>query len=207
MKHVRHIVILYLVIATLIAIAIYTNYQRRNSEVVIVETPEIQGVLLDTIPEEKVLDSIFIYELRDTIVKYSNPVDTVYIAKFIQMNEREKEVEYAEAIKYRTYENIINNDTLSLKYVANTQGKLLDIQFDYKIKPQVFSVPVVSKNQGNVYGGFGMRSTTNLENLTPTLSLGYRNSHNHITTVSYGNDFNNNKSISVSYMFPLFNTK
>ena len=84
MKTVRHIVILYLVIATLIAIAIYSNYQRRHSEVVIVETPEVTGILLDTIPEEKVQDSIFIYELRDTIVKYSNPIDTVYITKFIK---------------------------------------------------------------------------------------------------------------------------
>lgn len=207
MKNVRHITILYLVIVTLIAILIYTNCQSRYDDVVIVETPEIKGTLLDTIPEEKIRDSIFIYELLDTIVKYNNPIDTVYITKFIKMNEREQEIEYADAIKYRTYEDTISNDTLSLKYVANTQGRLLDIQFDYTIKPQVFNVPATSKNQGNIYGGFGMRSTTTLENLTPTLSIGYRNSNNHITTISYGNDFNNNKSISVSYMFPLFNTK
>lgn len=207
MRRLRHILILYSVIIALVTALMYnacTNAKRTSIEV---EIPEIEGVLKDESPLEVEKDSIFIYELRDTIVKYTNPIDTVYITKYLEMTSEEQEVAYADAVKYRTYESIVEDDTLSLSYTANTQGKLLDIKFDYRIKPRSLNIPVNSTNVSSLYGGFGMKSTTSLDNLTPTVSLGYRNKNNNITTITYGDDFNGDKSIHVSHMFHLFNIK
>ena len=195
--HVLHIVLV-LLITTIIVMC--TNYYNKPDTIVI---PEKKGILIDSIPREVLRDSIFVYQLRDTIIKYNRPLDTVYIEKFIKAPADKKTEIYIEAIAERTYKNVVEDSLLRIDYTANTQGKLLDIKFDYTIKPVTISVPKTKESVFSAYAGVGLKTTTSLESLTPTLQLGIQGKNGNMFVGSVSSD----KTIQAGYMFRIINIK
>lgn len=195
--HILHIVLV-LLITTIIIMC--TNYYNKPDTIVI---PEEKGILIDSIPREVLRDSIFVYQLRDTIIKYNRPLDTVYIEKFIKAPDDKKVEKYIEAIAERTYNNVVEDSLLRIDYTANTQGRLLDIKFDYTIKPVTISVPKTKESVFSAYAGVGLKTTSSLESLTPTLQLGIQDKNGNMFVGSVSSD----KTIQAGYMFRIINIK
>lgn len=195
--HVLHIVLV-LLVTTIIVMC--TNYYNKPDTIVI---PEKKGILIDSIPREVLRDSIFVYQLRDTIIKYNRPLDTVYIEKFVKAPVDKKTEIYIEAIAERTYKNVVEDSLLRIDYTANTQGKLLDIKFDYTIKPAIIDVPKTKESVFSAYAGVGLKTTSSLESLTPTLQLGIQDKNGNMFVGSISSD----KTIQAGYMFRIINIK
>ena len=202
MRDLKHIGILYIVICLLISTIIIMCCSGENQKDTIT-VPEKVGKLEDKLPKEQLKDSIFVYKLRDTIIKYNRPVDTVYIEKFIKADPTTKVEKYIEAVAKRTYKNAVEDSLLRLDYTANTEGKLLDIKFDYVLKPSIINLPKPKESVFTLYGGAGLKTTTNLNELTPVGIIGIQNKKGNIIYGQYGSD----KSIQAGVMIKVFDIK
>ncbi len=199
----KHISALYIVIALLmstICVMQCSDDVKQPDKIVI---PEEKGVLKDKDPKEVISDSIFIYKLRDTIIKYNRPVDTVYIKEYIKAPEHERTKKYIEAIAKRQYKDTVEDDRLRIHYTANTQGLLDDIEFDYLIKEREMSIPAPKKSVFAVYGGADLKTTTKFDEVTPVGILGFQNKKGTIIYGQYGLD----GSIQAGVMYRLLDIK
>lgn len=203
MKLNKRTIILYIIALASLSFFALKTCKKVIDDTYEIELPEKKGSLVDNMPEESIRDSIFIYKIRDTIVKYNNPIDTVFITKYITASEPEREKMFLDAVQNRTYKNSVEDDTLKITYTATTQGYLKDIKFDYTVKPQYISVPVKRKTQ--FLGGFGLEATRHINDVTPRAILGVRDKKGRIYTVGYGRNLHGQESWSVGFMTPLFN--
>lgn len=202
MRDLKHIGILYIVICLLIStiIIMCCSGDKQKNKIVI---PEKIGKLEDTLPKEQLKDSIFVYKLRDTIIKYNRPIDTVYITEYLKADPIVRTEKYIEAVAKRTYKNVVEDSLLKLDYTANTEGKLLNIKFDYTIKPLIVKLPKPKESVFTLYGGAGLKTTTDLNELTPVGIIGIQNKKGTIIYGQYGSD----KSVQVGAMIKVFDIK
>lgn len=199
----KHIWILYLVIILLLVTLFLSHCNRKPKRPDVIEIPAIEGVLSDSLPKEVIKDSVFIYRLRDTIIKYNRPIDTVYIKEFIKAPVEKKIEKYMEATAKREYKDTVEDEDIKLDYTANTEGKLIDIKFDYTIKPRTIEIPKPKEPVFTLYGGAGFKTTTTLESVTPTFSVGVAGKKGNIYQVQYGTD----GSVQAGVMLKIFDIK
>lgn len=202
MRDLKHIGILYIVICLLISTIIIMCCSGENQKDTIT-IPEKVGKLEDKLPKEQLSDSIFVYKLRDTIIKYNRPIDTVYITEYLKADPIVRTEKYIEAVAKRTYKNVVEDSLLKLDYTANTEGKLLNIKFDYTIKPLIVKLPKPKESVFTLYGGAGLKTTTDLNELTPVGIIGIQNKKGTIIYGQYGSD----KSVQVGAMIKVFDIK
>lgn len=202
MKGLKHIGILYIAIGLLIStiFIMRCSGDKQKDKIII---PEKNGKLEDLHPNEVMTDSIFIYELRDTIFKYHKPLDTVYITEYLKADPIIRTEKYIEAIAQRTYKNVIEDSLLKVDYTAKTEGKLLDLKLDYTIKPLIVKQPKPKESVFTLYGGAGLKTTTDLNSLTPVGTIGIQNKKGTIIYAQYGAD----KSVQVGAMIKVFDIK
>lgn len=188
MGNLKHIGTLYIIIIMLLSCIIITDCNKsKKSDIITI--PEKTGMLLDSLPKE--------------IKRDTNPVDTVYITKFIKADSTGKIEQYIDAIAEREYSNTVEDSLIKINYHAFTQGRLKDIKFDYTIKPVTINVPKTKESVFSIYAGVGLKTTYSLESLTPTLQLGIQGKNGNMFVGSISSD----KTIQAGYVFRIINIK
>lgn len=202
MKNLKHVGILYIAIGLLLStiFIMRCSGDKQKDKIII---PEKNGELEDLHPKEVMRDSIFVYKLRDTIIKYNRPLDTIYITEYLKSDPIIRTEKYIEAVAKRTYTNVIEDSLLRLNYTAQTEGKLLDLKVDYKIKSSIVEHPKPKESVFTLYGGAGLKTTTDLNSLTPVGMIGIQNKKGTIIYAQYGSD----KSVQVGAMIKVFDIK
>ena len=184
MGNLKHIGTLYIIIVMLLSCIMIMNCNK-SKKLDTITIPEKKGMLLDSLPKEIERDSIFVYQLKDTIIKYTNPIDTVYITKFIKADNPGKIEQYIDAIAEREYSNTVEDSLVKINYHAFTQGRLKDIKLNYTIKESVITLPKPKTNKFSLYLGGGLETKG----------------------IIYGSYGIESKSVQVGYMFNVLNIK
>lgn len=200
MENSRHLCTLYLVIAILTATIFVMKCSGEKVREKI-KTESVKGSFEDKAPEAIKSDSTYQYSMRDTIIKYYHPVDTVYLERFTKADEVAKTEMYAEAVGKRRYKDTLDNKDIVINYDLNTKGELLDIKFDYEIKPYLVDKP--KEPVFSMYGGASLQNTKTLDKFEAFGNVGFQNKQGDIYTVGYGTK----NTIQVGYMKKLFTIK
>ena len=156
-----------------------------------------------------------VIQLRDTVIEIpqvNQELMNKYLALEQENNSNKRDLDrfkmYADAISINEYEQTFDNDDVSLKVKAKTEGKLLELLIpEYKVKSKTYSTDVnIPKPKEKVFSlniGAGLTTTKDLNKLDPSIHLDLINKKGNILSGSYSVD----GVIGVKYSVNLFNIK
>lgn len=206
MKQVKHIGTLYLIIMLLLStiIIMQCSGRKKSNDAIDITIPEITGTLTDTLPKEDKMDTTYLYKFKDTLIKYYNPVDTVYIEKYIKSSDNKKVDLYADAIATRKYKNTVEDSIISIEYQAETQGRLNSINLNYKIKERTYTIPKQPEEKFSLYLGGGLKTNKDLDKLEFSPKVGVQVNDKGLFYAEYGID---SKTIQLGYVYKITSIK
>lgn len=206
MNHVKHIGTLYIVIVLLLStiVIMQCSGRKKSDDVIDIVIPEVIGTLTDSLPKEDKIDTTYFYKFKDTIIKYYNPVDTVYIKEYIKAPDNRRAEMYADAVAKRTYTNTVEDSIIAIEYKAETQGRLKSIDLNYKIKERTYTIPKQPVEKFSLYLGGGLETTTTLDKLELNPKIGMQFNDKGLFYAQYGVD---TKSIQFGYVHKLISIK
>lgn len=171
--------------------------------------PQIEGsseLIVDPEPLISDIKKSIIY--KDSIITHDKEFDDEMVLKFAGLtSEYDKLKTYISAIENNVYSIPIDNEFYSTNNHFTIQGKLIDFKQDFIIKERKVTIDIeVPKHKErifSIYAGGGLKTTTSLDGLEPTMNLILQSKNGNLIGVQYGLD----DSIFLSYSKRIFEYK
>lgn len=212
MKDLSHNIILYITIIFLVGVIFLqrscapqiAKYNAKQ-EILI---PKKEGKFLKStlvVKEKPKKDSIV---WRDKVIKTENSINKKLANDYIQAQKENDSLKalklYLGAIEEHEEKYTFDDKNLKLEVSTKTRGKILSILPKYEIKEKKEIVDVIQKEtKFALYTGVSLEYITDINRLTPKISLGIQNKKGDILSIESGLD----KSIQVGYSVRLINLK
>lgn len=168
--------------------------------------PTIKGksdTIYKPVNNTKIIEKSYIY--RDSVIIHDKEFNKEMIDKFIKLNsEYDKIKAYIKSTEINTYQIPIEDSIIKSTINVKVRGELVSLQRDYQIKERKVDVEVkVPKTVFKMNAGVGLRTTTDLNELVPTINIILTNYKGNHLMFEAGLD----KSIQVGVSLKLFEIK
>ena len=186
-----------LIIVLIAYIAIQKGCEPSKPDVVTVTTPAVSGsseTIYKPVPLPQPYPVYKYVTLKGDTIKVENPVNESLL-QFYLANQSKRDSLYSDAIGEREYNIPVEDSLLITNNYIKAQGKVLEFQQTYTIKPRKISVTVPS-NRFSLHGGFEVGNTIQLDNFAVKGNIGMRFGNGQI---SLGYDTNNTAWIGYNW--------
>lgn len=173
----------YLVILILIGVIWFQGFER---DVVTIEVPGEEGKFEPVTQFEYIIETDTIYQDRwlEKEVKVLNPVNQDLVDQYQKLKDSVGRLNmFLDAIMERQFKQTFEDDYLIGNVSGVVQGRLQELELDYKIKPRTIEAP---QTRLRLLGGFNIGNEMDLSKFQWKASLGLQNGQGNIVRIGYG---------------------
>lgn len=212
MKEISHNIILYITIVFLIGVIFIqrscapqiAKYNAKQEVLILKKEGKFSKPTL-VIKKDSKKDSI---KWKDRFIKTENPINKKLASDYIQAQKENDSLKalklYLGAIEEHEEKYTFDDKNLKLEINTKTRGKILNILPKYEIKEKKEIVNVIQKEtKFALYTGVSLEYITDMNRLTPKVTLGIQNKRGDILSIETGSD----KSVQIGYSVRLINIK
>ena len=189
----------YIVIAALVILYATERGCNRNSkpDVITVTTPAVSGsskTIYEPVPVPQPYPVYKYTTIQGDTIKVENPVNEELLNYYLA-NQEKRDSLYTDAIGIREYNIPVEDSLLLTNNYIKAQGKVLEFQQTYTIKPRKIDVPVPA-NKFSLLGGFEFGNTITLDRFAGKANLSAKIGNGQI---NLGYDTNNTAWLGYSW--------